>query len=134
MPLGDFEREVLRLLAANRNPHSFVGGAAVLHQAPESLRSSRDVDVFHDTAESLAAAATLGRKQRRCLRDFPPPKWAAFTSTAPANRFVATQPRRSFRSSSATSAASKARGRASSKAKATPERNSPHVQGSVLTV
>jgi len=27
MPLGDFEREVLRLLAANRHPDSFVGGA-----------------------------------------------------------------------------------------------------------
>jgi hypothetical protein len=57
MPLGDFEREVLRLLAANRNPDSFVGGATVLHQGPESLRASRDIDVFHDTAESLAGCA-----------------------------------------------------------------------------
>jgi hypothetical protein len=38
MPLGDFEREVLRVLAANRNPDSFVGGATVLHQAPDSPR------------------------------------------------------------------------------------------------
>jgi hypothetical protein len=57
MPLGDFEREVLRLLAANRHPDSFVGGATVLHQSSESPRTSRDVDVFHDTAESLAASA-----------------------------------------------------------------------------
>ncbi len=56
MPLGDFERDVLRLIAANRNPDSFVAGATVLHQAPESLRCSRDVDVFHDTVESLAVA------------------------------------------------------------------------------
>lgn len=54
MPLGDFEREVLRLLAANRNPDSFVAGATVLHQSPDSPRSSRDVDIFHDTTESLA--------------------------------------------------------------------------------
>lgn len=53
MPIGDFEREVLRLIAANRNPDSFLGGATVLHQAAGSPRSSRDVDVFHDTTESL---------------------------------------------------------------------------------
>ncbi len=58
MPLGEFEREVLRLLAVNRNPDSFVGGATVLHQSAESPRTSRDVDVFHDTTESLADAAT----------------------------------------------------------------------------
>ncbi len=56
MPLGDFEREVLRLLAANRNPDSFVGGATVLHQSTGSPRASRDVDIFHDTVGSLAAS------------------------------------------------------------------------------
>jgi len=56
MPLGDFEREVLRLLAVNRNPDSFVGGATVLHQRADSPRTSRDVDLFHDTLESLAAS------------------------------------------------------------------------------
>jgi hypothetical protein len=45
MPLGDFEREVLRLLAANRNPDSFIGGATVLHRSADSPRASRDVDV-----------------------------------------------------------------------------------------
>ena len=54
MPLGDFDREVLRLLAANRNPDSFVAGVTVLHQSPDSPRSSRDVDLFHDTLESLS--------------------------------------------------------------------------------
>ncbi len=56
MPLGDFEREVLRLLAANRNPDSFVGGATVLHQQPDSPRRSEDVDVFHDLPEALLRA------------------------------------------------------------------------------
>ncbi len=54
MPLGNFEREVLRVIAANRNPDSFVGGATVLLRSPDSPRSSRDVDLFHDTAESIA--------------------------------------------------------------------------------
>jgi len=56
MPLGDFEREVLRLLAGNRHPDSFVGGATVLHQSATSPRASKDVDYFHDTIESLAAS------------------------------------------------------------------------------
>jgi hypothetical protein len=56
MPVGDFERDVLRLLAVNRHPDSFVGGGTVLHQAAHSPRASKDVDYFHDTLESLAAA------------------------------------------------------------------------------
>lgn len=58
MPLGDFEREVLRVLAANRNPDSFVGGATVLHQQEDSPRRSEDVDVFHDLPEALLRAYT----------------------------------------------------------------------------
>ena len=46
MPLGDFERQVLRIIAANRNPESYVAGATVLHQSPDSPRASRDVDAF----------------------------------------------------------------------------------------
>lgn len=57
MPLGAFERDVLRLLAANRNPDSYVAGATVLNQDPASPRISKDVDVFHDTIESLAQSA-----------------------------------------------------------------------------
>lgn len=56
MPLGDFEGKVLRVLAANRNPDSFIGGATVLHQAADSPRRSQDVDVFHDAPELLLAA------------------------------------------------------------------------------
>lgn len=56
MPLGSFESEVLRLLATNRNPESYIGGATVLHQNPESPRASLDIDVFHDTAEALRQA------------------------------------------------------------------------------
>ncbi|MBI3880308.1 MAG: nucleotidyl transferase AbiEii/AbiGii toxin family protein [Verrucomicrobia bacterium] len=57
MPLGEFEREVLLLLAGNRNPDSYVAGATVLNQHPASPRTSKDIDVFHDTLESLAESA-----------------------------------------------------------------------------
>ncbi|MBL9127505.1 MAG: hypothetical protein JNL97_07660 [Verrucomicrobiales bacterium] len=56
MPLGFFEARVLRLLAANRNPDSYVAGANVLNRDAASPRTSRDVDVFHDTVDSLMAA------------------------------------------------------------------------------
>lgn len=57
MPLGAFEQEVLQLLAANRNPDSYVGGATVLNKSPASPRISKDIDVFHDTIESLGQSA-----------------------------------------------------------------------------
>ncbi len=57
MPVGAFEQEVLRLLAANRNPDSYVGGATVLNQNAASPRTSRDIDLFHDTIESLVQSA-----------------------------------------------------------------------------
>lgn len=53
MPIGEFEREVLRTIAANRNPDSHIARATVLHQSPFLPRISRDVDIFHDTTESL---------------------------------------------------------------------------------
>jgi hypothetical protein len=57
MPLGAIERELLRVLAVNRNPDSYVAGATVLNQHPASPRTSKDVDVFHDTIESVAQSA-----------------------------------------------------------------------------
>ena len=56
MPIGDFEKEVLRVLAANRNPDSFVAGGTILHQAADSPRRSEDVDLFHEVPEALLAA------------------------------------------------------------------------------
>ena len=59
MPIGAFEREVLRVIAGNRNPDSYLGGGTVLHQAATSARASRDLDVFHDTTESLAKSVEI---------------------------------------------------------------------------
>jgi len=49
------------VIAGNRNPDSYVGGATVLHTAADSPRASRDVDLFHDTTESLAASVEKDR-------------------------------------------------------------------------
>ena len=57
MPIGDFEKGILRLLAANRNPESFLAGASVLLRDENSHRWSQDIDLFHDTSESLSTAA-----------------------------------------------------------------------------
>jgi len=62
MPLREFEKSILRLLAANRNPESFVAGATVLLRNEQSHRRSQDIDVFHDTTESLAACAAQDRQ------------------------------------------------------------------------
>lgn len=57
MPLTPFQRELLLLLARNRNPDSYVGGATVIQKDPESARFSEDLDIFHDVAESVAKSA-----------------------------------------------------------------------------
>jgi hypothetical protein len=57
MPLGDFEKNILRLLAANRNPESYVAGATVFLRREDSHRESQDIEVFHDTVQSLKLAA-----------------------------------------------------------------------------
>jgi len=57
MPLGEFEKSILRLLASNRNPESYVAGATVFLRREDSLRQSQDIDVFHDTVQSLQQAA-----------------------------------------------------------------------------
>lgn len=56
MPLADFERELLKLLAAHRNPESFLAGGTVLNQGADTPRTSEDLDIFHDTEEAVQAA------------------------------------------------------------------------------
>jgi len=58
MPLTDFQRSVLALLARTRSPDSHLAGGAALHFAPNSLRYSNDLDFFHDSAERVARART----------------------------------------------------------------------------
>lgn len=56
MPLAEFQRELLALLAENRSPDSYLAGGAALHFSPNSLRFSNDLDFFHDSTERVATA------------------------------------------------------------------------------
>ena len=55
MPLSSLQTDILRLLAAHRNPESYVAGAPALNQ--HGPRFSGDIDIFHDREESVAQAA-----------------------------------------------------------------------------
>jgi hypothetical protein len=57
MPLTPFQQELLKLLAVNRSPDSFVAGGTVLNAAPDTLRFSKDVDIFHDSEASTRECA-----------------------------------------------------------------------------
>jgi hypothetical protein len=56
VPLTPFQAEVLRLLAPNRSPESYVAGGIALNAA-ELVRWSTDVDVFHDAEEAVIRAS-----------------------------------------------------------------------------
>ncbi len=58
MPITSFQSEVLRLLAAIRTPESHFGGGIAINRAEDSPRFSEDVDLFHNAAEAVSAAAT----------------------------------------------------------------------------
>lgn len=55
MPLSKIQTEILQLLAAHRNPESYVAGATPLNQ--NGPRFSGDIDIFHDREESVAKAS-----------------------------------------------------------------------------
>jgi hypothetical protein len=58
MALTDFQRDVCRLLADHRirSGESYVAGGAALNETLRAPRVSRDLDLFHDTAEALVAS------------------------------------------------------------------------------
>jgi len=55
VPLSRIQGEILRLLAAHRDPESYVGGSTPLNRL--SPRYSGGIDVFHDREERVAKAA-----------------------------------------------------------------------------
>jgi len=54
VPLSKLQSEILRVLAAHRDPQSYVGGSTPLNR--NSPRYSDDIDVFHDREERVARA------------------------------------------------------------------------------
>jgi hypothetical protein len=55
MPLSSIQIDILCLLAAHRDPESYVAGSTPLNRT--TLRYSGDIDVFHDREERVSAAA-----------------------------------------------------------------------------
>ncbi len=55
MPLTALQRDILKVIAANRNPESYIAGASILQR--EGIRTSHDIDIFQDREERVKAAA-----------------------------------------------------------------------------
>ena len=61
MPLTEFQRRLLALLAARRSSEGYLAGGAALHFSPNSARYSHDLDFFHDSAKRVAEAFASDR-------------------------------------------------------------------------
>jgi len=57
VPISDIQAVVLRCIAANRSPESYLAGATVVHRDRKSPRFSQDIDLFHDVEDSIARCA-----------------------------------------------------------------------------
>ncbi|MBM4264448.1 MAG: hypothetical protein FJ145_23855 [Deltaproteobacteria bacterium] len=55
MPLSKIQGDILQLLAAHRNPESYVAGSTAINKAPP--RFSGDIDVFHDQENRVKTVA-----------------------------------------------------------------------------
>lgn len=64
MAITPFQAGILRLLAARRREtgESYVAGGVALNLLLETPRRSRDIDLFHDTGEALAATWSSDRE------------------------------------------------------------------------
>jgi hypothetical protein len=64
MALTTLQRDICKLIAAHRleNGESYVAGGAALNAAIAAPRISRDLDLFHDTREALAATWDADRR------------------------------------------------------------------------
>ena len=54
MPITKFQSDVLRLLAAQRSPDSYIAGGVAINR--EGPRISADIDIFHDSTARLDSA------------------------------------------------------------------------------
>ena len=68
MALTSYQLDILRRLAQRRKQQgvSYVAGGVALNKLLGASRVSRDIDLFHDTTEALAAT---WEADRRCLED-----------------------------------------------------------------
>ena len=59
MPLTVLQKQVLRILAANRSEESHFAGGLVLNAGEDSPRYSHDFDIFHEAEAEVARASDL---------------------------------------------------------------------------
>ena len=57
MPLSEFQKSVLAVLAKNRSPESHFAGGIISNATDSSPRYSRDFDIFHDLAAEVVRAS-----------------------------------------------------------------------------
>lgn len=57
MPLTNFQKQALGILAGNRTAESHFAGGIVLNAADDSARFSHDFDIFHEMAEEVVRAS-----------------------------------------------------------------------------
>ena len=64
MALTEFQRTLCRLIARQRRDsgESYVAGGVALNAATGAARLSRDIDLFHDTTEAVAASWEADRR------------------------------------------------------------------------
>ena len=62
MPITKFQSDVLRLLAAQRSPDSYIAGGVAINR--EGPRISADIDIFHDSAARLESAVKADEADR----------------------------------------------------------------------
>lgn len=64
MALTEFQKNILKLLSGLRieNGESYIAGGTALNTLIQAPRISRDIDLFHDTREALAASWDADRK------------------------------------------------------------------------
>lgn len=57
MPLEEFQKKIMELIAANRNPDSYVAGGLVLNAGDMAPRYSNDIDIFSDESKAVSGIA-----------------------------------------------------------------------------
>lgn len=57
MPLTALQKQIFAAIRSSRSPESFVYGATVINAGPDTPRFSRDIDLSHDVAHSVAICA-----------------------------------------------------------------------------
>ena len=84
MPLSEFQKTVLAVLATNRSPESHFAGGIIANATDASPRYSRDFDIFHEVAAEVvrASEADIDSLRRAHFSVEPAPRFDEWTREA----------------------------------------------------